>query len=106
MKKESNEQDSADQAAGAGGASALPTDVNSAASDGAAAAGAGLEDGPAANYFAGRSKRQKGGDVAGQGGQSGGGGLGLLLDRGRGAADARGVDDTMEFMEVKFGCVM
>lgn len=53
-------------------------------------------DAPAANYFSGR-KRQKE-DAPGQG-------LGLLADRSRrGPADGRGgVDDTMEFMEVRKG---
>lgn len=38
----------------------------------------------------------------GSGGVQGQGGLGLLVGRGRGAGDARaGVDDTMEFMEVR-----
>lgn len=70
-----------------------------------AASGGLLDGGPAANYFSGR-KRPKG-DVVG-GGQGHGGGLGLLLDRGKGSGgtgggaggDSKGVDDTMEFMEV------
>lgn len=63
---------------------------------GATAAEGAAADGPAANYFSGR-KRQKG-DAAGQQG------LGLLLDRGRGAGDGRSTDDTMEFMEVREAC--
>lgn len=70
-----------------GGADAAPG-VSSSAADGAA------PEGSVANYFSGR-KRQKGdAPTAGQEG------LGLLLDRGRSTGDGRGMDDTMEFMEV------
>ncbi|CAN0562091.1 unnamed protein product, partial [Ectocarpus sp. 12 AP-2014] len=71
-------------AVGAGGSAASATDAE----------GGAPATGPAANYFSGR-KRQKG-DL-GAGGQQG---LGLLVDKGRGAGDGRGsADDTMEFME-------
>lgn len=65
-----------------------------------------IDSGPSVNYFSGR-KRAKGEGGGGGGGQGQGGGLGLLLDRGKGGGgggggggDSRGLDDTMEFMEV------